>query len=196
MDSREQEFWVLALDILRCGKIDNFQKNILPTSLSSLHLLTLPLGSGYLKHSPCVLKPMAALWEQQVEARSLQLELLHRAISSSPLRQAGPTTPGLVQRCSVRLCRRIMSFCMKVKWSLGSLPLKTFMCVVYWLAELIAVSPHFLAPGLDSKSSDNLCCWLIQAKWEAGPGHCWSTGAGCWHEQKQDFRSLGGRRGA
>lgn len=68
MDSREQEFWVLALDILRCRKIDNSQKNILCTSLSPLHPLTLPLGSGYLKHSPCVLKPMAAVWEQQVEA--------------------------------------------------------------------------------------------------------------------------------
>ena len=136
-------------------------------------------------------QPTAAVRDQQGEARSLQLELVHHRIPDSLLRQAGPMILVSVQRCSDHLCRRMMSFCMKVRYRSGSLPLKTFTYIVYWFAEPVAVFPHFLAPGLDSKSSDNLCCWIIHARWEAGPRNCWNTGAGCWSEQKQDYRRMG-----
>lgn len=52
MDEREHEVWVLASDILRQKK-GQFSENILLLPFSPLTLL---LGSGYLKHSPCVLK--------------------------------------------------------------------------------------------------------------------------------------------
>lgn len=43
-----------------------------------------------------------------------------------------------------------------------------------WFIDLQnSLRVNFLEPGLDNKSSDNLCCWIIQAEWEVGPGNCW-----------------------
>lgn len=120
---------MLALDILRCRKIANFQKIILPPvpPFNPASRFRVPKAQPMYAEG----QPTAAVWEQQGEARSLQPELVHPGISTSLLRQAGPMTPVFVQRCSVNRCRRMMSFCMNVRCCSGSLPLKTFTDVLY-----------------------------------------------------------------
>lgn len=159
-------------------KSDNFQKNILSPSPPS-HLLTLVLDSGYVNHSlqrtaqSCCVGKVGRGWICATGAWT----------PGDFLRQAVPVALVFVQWCSVNLSRTIPVW-MKVRCCWGSLPVKTFTYVVYWFAGFIEVFARFLEPGLDSESSDNLCWWIIQAEWEAGPGSCWSTGADCWSGQK------------
>lgn len=151
-------------------------------SFSPLHLLTLILGSGYAKPQPVKDSPQLLCGKNRE-----RLDLCNRSLGTR-----GFPTASWGRQCQCPWClysdaqlssvERYLFGWVRCCW--GSLPVKTFTYVVYWFAEFIQVFPHFLEPGLDNMSSDNLCCWIIQAEWEVGPGNCWSTGADCWSGQK------------
>lgn len=193
MENREQEFWVHALDISRCRKIASFQKTILPLFPFSPCLLTPLLGSGYLKHSPCVLKGSPQLLCGS-SRETLCLCSQSLGTEGFPMASWGRQSQWPLYLYSDAPLISIEEWCPFVCKSSAVQVACHWRPLRMWFIDLqnsMWYFTHLLAPGLDNKSPDNLCCWIIQAKWEAG--NCWNTGAGCWSEQRQDYRSMGGR---